>query len=254
MTTLANSSLALSRETLYRITRKQALWQGSISSFLFCPQHTLPPSQGSRAPKLDVRSLWMFGTSSTTASAAHDDNHRRPWTKPRPYLDESSSHYGHKGPELHRGAFWNRPPLNTRVTTLPPFVTYSGHPSKWWSLSPMLNLSDQEIRSTTSPERKVARQYKFPLILSATLDQSMVCITKSHTSWNSVQQGLRGTFLSTFLPQASFYAWQCDTMDNTNFFIVMRSRHMLHNTVLISSSAIYFIIFYCLLNTVTSTP
>jgi hypothetical protein len=108
----------------------------------------------------------MFGTCSATASAVHDDNHRRPWTKPSPYLDESSSHYGHKGPELHRSSVWNRPPPNTRVTTLPPFVTCSGHPSKYWPRSLQLNWD-------TLPHHQkacsLARQYKFPLILSATI-------------------------------------------------------------------------------------
>jgi hypothetical protein len=51
-------------------------------------RHT-SPSQGRFVPKLDVSSLWIFGTSS--ASAVHDGNHRRPRTKPRTYLDESAS-------------------------------------------------------------------------------------------------------------------------------------------------------------------
>jgi hypothetical protein len=52
-------------------------------------------------------------------------------------------------------------------------VTRYRHPSRCWPRSPMLNLRDQKRYSTASRKASsLARQYKFPLILSATLPPS----------------------------------------------------------------------------------
>jgi hypothetical protein len=131
---------------------KLALSQGSINFLLYCLPHFPLLREASPRSLTQVLSGCLAPAQQTT-SAVNDDNHRRPQTKPRPFLDESSPHHGHKGPELHRGSTWNRPPPNTRVTTLPLFVTCSGHPSWCWPCSPMLNLRDQERHSTASPER-----------------------------------------------------------------------------------------------------
>jgi hypothetical protein len=128
---------------------KLALWHGSISSLLYCSPH-FPLLR-----EVSPQSLtWILSENLAPAQQWHLPFMTTPlssWTKPRPYLDESSSHHGHKGPDLHRGCTWNRPPRNTRVTTLPPFVTCSGHPPRCWPFSQMLNLRDQERHFTASP-------------------------------------------------------------------------------------------------------
>jgi hypothetical protein len=66
-----------------------------------------------------------------------DDFHCRLRTTPRPYKTHPEEGF----------------PLNTRIPPLPPVVTCSSHPSKYWPRSLLLNLRDQERHSTASPER-----------------------------------------------------------------------------------------------------
>jgi hypothetical protein len=142
LTTLADAILR-DQETLYRITRKASSLARQYK-FPLMLSATLPPSQGSFAPKLDVSSLWMFGICSATASAVHDDNYRRLRTIPVSTRIKSTSKHGHKGPELHQ---------TPELLRCHHFVTYIGHPSRRWPRSPMLNLRDREKHSTASPEK-----------------------------------------------------------------------------------------------------
>jgi hypothetical protein len=72
--------------------------------------------------------------------------------------------------ELHHVHFKTHPEEgflpNTRIFKLPPFVTCSGHPSRCWPRSPLLNFRDQEKHSRYRITRKassLARQSKLPL-------------------------------------------------------------------------------------------
>jgi hypothetical protein len=129
---------------------KLALSQGSINYLLYCPPHS-PPSQGSLtwvfsgylAPAQQWHPLFM-----TTPTVVPRRNHVRTRMNPHPY------------PELNRKSTWNRPPPNTRVTTLQPFVMGSGHPSKCWPYSLLLKLRDQETLYRIARKAcSLARQY-----------------------------------------------------------------------------------------------
>jgi hypothetical protein len=143
-------------ESLYCMHHHNASSLARQYKFLPILSATFPSSQGSFASKLGVSSLRMFGTCSTTASAVHDDSPRRPWTKPRSYLDESwdipSWPQRPRAPQklYLKQLGLHQTPESVRCHH---FVTCSGHPSKCWPRSPMLNLRDQQRHSTASPEK-----------------------------------------------------------------------------------------------------
>jgi hypothetical protein len=134
---LAEGYLAWLRETFYHITRKASSLVTQYTSPSYCPIH--PPSRGNFAPQLNVNSLWVFDTAtvptrhnnyvvpgrkhihirSSTTPTVPNDNHHRPWTTPRPYMDPKLrriSNVKHQSQQIAR--FWNRTTItNDRDTT-----------------------------------------------------------------------------------------------------------------------------------------
>ena len=130
---------------------KLALWQGSISSLLYCPPHF--PLLREASPRSLTRVLSGCLTPAQqrhpplirTTTVVPGRNQVRTWMNPHPImatkaqssteaLPETSLH---QTPESHRCHH---------------FITRSGHPSKCRPHLPLLNLHDKERHSTISPK------------------------------------------------------------------------------------------------------
>jgi hypothetical protein len=136
------------------------VWRGSIS-FLYSAHYTPPPLREASYWTL----TWVFSGClaqeryqpcvTTTLSIRTQprlntsffpyDIHRCRRMIPRPYMNVS--------PRAHKTRPVEGFPPNTRITTLPPFLTCSGHPSRRWPRLLQLNLCDQERHSAALSEK-----------------------------------------------------------------------------------------------------
>jgi hypothetical protein len=127
-------------------TEMLALWQGSITSLLYCPPHFPHIREASPKACRDLSlDIWHLLNNGIRRSWRH---HRRSRTKPCPYPDVSTSI-----PRASQRLYLKQASTKHQSLRCHHFVTCSRHTSRCWPRSLQLNLRDKERQSTASPEK-----------------------------------------------------------------------------------------------------